>query len=74
MALLADDVAPRYDMLQEEQIFARYLRASLLRHSILRLLIALYLPIVIIVAHSVVTVPADFLPLAQWRLLASGRV
>ena len=74
MSLLTYDVAPRYDMLQEEQIFARYLLPSALSHAILWLFIALDLPIVVTVAHSIVAIPADFLPLAERRLLAFRRV
>lgn len=74
MILLTYDVATRYDMLQEEQIFARYLLSSTLSRAILRLFIALYLPIVVIVSHSIVAIAADFLPLAERRLLAFGRV
>ena len=70
MVPLADQVAAGLHMLEEEQIFARDLLACILSHTILRLLIALNLPIIVYVARSIITEARNFLSLADRRILA----
>lgn len=61
-------------MLQEEQIFAGDLLALVLRLTVLRLLIALDLPIVVRITVAIVAEAGNFLSLADWCGFAPRRV
>ena len=61
-------------MLEKEQIFASNQFARLFRLPILLLLVALELPVIVCIALTIVSVPAHFLPLADWGGFALRRV